>query len=259
MRVALCYHGIAKGHNFKNGGLPVGFDHEFDLIKKNLIEHNKDCVFDVFLHSWSLDYKDLVIEKLKPKDSLFEQSKEFKKPSFWLLCKELIKRILGRVYELQRINNIYSRWYSFMKVCDLVKESGQKYDLVIVTRFDMCLLNKFALTELNPNNFYSGDWVTYYNGSEELQEENYENEYHKAIPKGYPFDDEGLQDFFFISSQDYLISKFSRIFNQLNSLLKKYGNSNHLIALGKIKEDNMLKSHKRILIYSKDYFLSRWL
>ena len=63
--MALCYHGIAKGQNFKNGGLPVGFEHEFHLITQNLIKNNKDCKFDIFLHSWSLDYKDEVIEKLK--------------------------------------------------------------------------------------------------------------------------------------------------------------------------------------------------
>jgi len=261
LKVALCYHGIAKGHNFKNGGLPVGFDYEFDLIQKNLIERNKDCTFDVFLHSWSIDYKDAVLEKLKPKDYLFEKSKKFKKPSIKVLLKQKIKKKLGKGYELQRVNNIYSRWYSFKKVCDLVKKSDQKYDLVIVTRFDMCLLNKFTISDLNPNIFYSGDWITFKEKGKEFLEENYRliKENSKEISKGYPFDEEGIQDFFFISSQDYLVNKFSEIFKQLELLLKKYGESNHLIALGKLKEDKMLNKHQRILTYSKDYFLSRWI
>ena len=261
MKVALCYHGIAKGYNFKNGGLPVGFSHEFDLIKKNLIEFNKDCSFDIFLHSWSLDAKDEVVEKLKPQDFLFEKSKEFEKPSIEFYIKEKVKKIIGKGYEAQRINNIYSRWYSFKQVCDLVKKSNQKYDLIIVTRFDMCLLSEFDLSKLKTEYFYSGDWITFKEDNKEILEENWtkQKDYLNAISKGYPFDKEGLQDFFFISSQDYMLNYFSNIFSELKLLLKKYGKSNHLIALGKLKEDNILNKHKRVLTYSKDYFLSRWL
>lgn len=261
MKVALCYHGIAKGSNFKNGGLPVGFEHEFDLITKNLIDYNKDCSFDIFLHSWSLDYKEEVLKKIKPKDYIFEEAKEFKKATLTVFLKEKIKQFLGKGYEVKRINNIYSRWYSFYKVCDLVKKSNEKYDLVIVTRFDMCLLNKFSLNNIDANSFYSGDWITYYNNNKELLEEDYKKrtKEYKVVQKGYPFDKEGLQDFFFISSQNYMINSFGTIFFQLKSLLKKYGTSNHLIACGKIKEDNILNKHKRILVYGKDYFLSRWL
>lgn len=261
MRVALCYHGIAKGHNFKNGGLPVGFDHEFDLIKKNFIDYNKDCTFDIFLHSWSINYKEAVLKKLNPKDYVFEKPKEFKKPSFKVFLKEKVKKILGKGYELQRVNNIYSRWYSFKKVCDLVKKSENKYDLVMVTRFDMCLLKEFTISDLNPNNFYSGDWISFKEHGKEILEENYPKikDNNKEFSKGYPFDNEGFQDFFFISSQEYLVEKFSKIFHQLEFLLKKYGKSNHLIAFGKLKEDKKLENHKRILTYSKDYFLSRWL
>jgi len=261
LRVALCYHGIAKGQNFKNGGLPVGYDHEFHLMKQHLIENNQDCEFDIFLHSWSLEYKEEIVEKLKPEAYIFEPSREFKKASISKTFKEGVKKMLGRGYEKQRVNNIYSRWYSFKKVCDLVKESEKTYDLVIVTRFDMCLLSAFDLSALNAQNFYSGDWVTYYENGAELKEENYPSDQEKAKPvqKGHPYDKEGLQDFFFISSQEYMISSFSNIFDNLKYLLKKYGPSNHLIALGKLKEDKMLDKHKRVMMYGKDYFLSRWI
>lgn len=259
--MALCYHGIAKGQNFKNGGLPVGFEHEFHLITQNLIKNNKDCKFDIFLHSWSLDYKDEVIEKLKPLDYIFEKPKEFKKPSLLKILKENIKKALGKGYEINRVNNIYSRWYSFKKVCEMVKKSNNTYDLVIVTRFDMCLLTKFNLSEIDANNFYSGDWITYYNGDLELLEEDYDesNSDLQIVSKGYPYDEEGLQDFFFISSQKYMTSKFSNIYDDLENLLRSYGLSNHSIAFGKLKNDSMLSKHKRVLVYSKDYFLSRWI
>lgn len=261
MKVALCYHGIAKGYNFKNGGLPVGFSHEFDLITQNLINCNKNYEFDIYLHSWSLDAKDEVVTKMKPEAYLFEKPKQFNKFSFLTFFKETIKKLMGKGYELQRKNNIYSRWYSFSQVCNLIKQSNKKYDLIIVTRFDMCLLNTLDLSQLNFENFYSGDWKGIVQEEKEILEEDYKhnNSNIKLINKGYPYDNEGLQDFFFISSPSYMIDSFSLIFNELKELIKKYGLSNHSIALGKLKEDNKLSSHKRILSYSKDYFLSRWL
>lgn len=261
MKIALCYHGIAQGYNFKNGGLPVGFNHEFDLMTKNLINENKNYKFDVFLHSWSLEAKEEVLKKMNPKQYMFEAPKNFKKQSFLLFLKETIKKALGKGYEPKRINNIYSRWYSLMKVCELVKKSEENYDLVIVTRFDMCLLNKFNLSNIKTDSFYTGDWIGYKNNGKEVLEENYKNntENLELFNKGYPFDNEGIQDFFFISSYDYLINSFCDVFYELSSLIKKNGPSNHLITLGKLKDDNMLANHKRILLYCKDYFLSRWL
>lgn len=260
MKIALCYHGIAKGHNFKDGGLPVGFDYEFDLVKKNLLDNNKNCQFDIFLHSWSIDYKEEILKKMNPKDFLFEKSKKFIKVSFFNYIKEHIKKKLGKGFEPQRINNIYSRWYSFRKVCELVEKCDENYDLVIVTRFDMCLLSKFDINDIESHKFYSGDWIGLYKDGKEILEQDYKNNKGiKSIKKGYPFDNEGVQDFFFIADYDYMINSFSRIFKDLKNLIKKYGKSNHLIALGKLKEDNKLQSHQRILDYRKDYFLSRWL
>lgn len=261
MRVALCYHGIAKGHNFKNGGLPVGFDHEFDLMTKNLIEHNKDCSFDIYLHSWSLDYEKEVVSKMNPIDYIFEPSRKFKKPSFFKVVKEKVKKSIGKGYEVNRINNIYSRWFSYKQVCDLVKKSNQEYDLVIVTRFDMCLLSPFDLSKIKTDKFYSGDWITFYNGDKELLEEDYDlkNSSFKEVLKGYPHDHEGLQDFFFISSNEYMLHSFSTIFDNLKTFIKQFGPSNHMIAKGKLEVDGMLQKHQRVLTYSKDYFLSRWL
>ncbi len=261
MKIALCYHGIAKGYNFKNGGLPVGFSHEFDLMTKNLINENKNHQFDVYLHSWSLDAKEEVLKKMNPKQYLFEESKNFKKQSLFIFLKETIKKALGKGYEPQRINNIYSRWYSLMKVCELVKNSDENYDLVIMTRFDMCLLNKLNILNIETNSFYSGDWIGYSNNGKEVLEEEYKNSNDNLKPfkKGYPFDDEGIQDFFFIASYKYMINSFGDIFHNLSKLIKKCGPSNHLITLGKLKQDNMLSKHKRILLYCEDYFLSRWL
>ena len=262
MKIALCYHGIAKGTNFKSGGLPVGYAKEFELLTKNLIEQNKEHDFDVFMHSWSLDFKDEVVDLMKPKGYLFEPSKEFKKPTLYKYIKENVKKLLGFPYEPKRINNIYSRWYSFYKACELVKESKERYDLVIVTRFDMCLLKPFNINTLDINKFYSGEWVGYEKDNAFISDDELKNidmSGLEKVPRGYPFNSEGIQDFFFISSGEYMLDKFANIFHELNKLIKKNGPSNHLIALGKLKEDNMIDNYDRVLSFGDDYYLSRWL
>lgn len=261
MKIALCYHGIAKGSNFKEGGLPVGYAKEFESIKENLIQVNKNHQFDIFLHSWSIESQYEVISKMNPKSFLFESSKVFKKITFFKYIKEYTKKFLGKSYEFTRLNNIYSRWNSFYKVCNLVKNSNEEYDVIIVTRFDMFLFKPLLLDELSLDKFYSGDWISYKLEDKELLEPEYRKhdvKNLKMFKKGYPFDNEGLQDFFFISSSDYMLNSFSLIFKELKSLIKKYGPSNHLIALGKLEQDKNLNNHERVMVYNQDYFLSRW-
>ena len=264
MKVALCYHGIAKGKNFKSGGLKVGVEDEFELFKKNVIEQNPSIEFDVFVHSWSVDHQSEVDQIMHPIASVYEPTRIFKKPTFYEIVKEKIKKNLGKVYEYQRVNNIYSRWYSFQKVCDLVKKSDIEYDLVIVLRFDMVILNPIIFKDLDKNHFYSGNWIGLQNEKGALIEDfEFKNNRHREgiskIQIGYPFDDKGLQDFFFISSFENMVLKFSTLYGNLPKMLKKYGTSNHFLALGQLKENNLLGGHKRILEYGTDYFLSRWL
>lgn len=261
MKIALCYHGIACGKNFKEGGLPVGYSEEFDLMKRNLISHNKNHDFDVFIHSWSKDFESLVVNKMQPKGYCFENSIDFKKETFSFHFKESIKKILGLYSEPKRINNIYSRWYSFYKVCEIASRYKGDYDLVIVTRFDMCLMAPILIDEFSSEYFYSGDWETFYSNDRELLESDYKKSHGMAtkMKKGFPYDNEGLQDFFFVSSRDYMLNSFSKIYLELEFLLKKYGPSNHLIALGKLKEDDFSTKHRRKITYFKEYFLSRWI
>ncbi|WP_430428589.1 hypothetical protein [Maribacter litoralis] len=263
MRVALCYHGISSGKNFKEGGLAVAFESEFDSIQRFLIKSNPNCDFDIYLHSWVNSNQNEVIQKLRPVDYLFENTINFNKPTMLFKFKQLVKKKLNKPYfESNRINNIYSRWYSFQKVCELVSKNKQKYDLIFVTRFDMVLRDSISLKNISPEYFYSGDWETLYNGKIELKETDYTKvitqnvERHK---KGFPYDEEGLQDFFFIGSPTYILKDFSKIYFNLKFLIKKYGASNHLIALGKLKEDNKINIHKRVYLYFQEYFLSRWL
>ncbi|WP_145758390.1 hypothetical protein [Sediminicola sp. YIK13] len=263
MRIALCYHGIAKGENFKDGGLEVGYRQEFDLIKRNLIEHNPNCKFDIFLHSWSYEFQEEIVSYMKPKGYSFEVSKDIKNVSFYTLIKESVKKLIGKTFEYKRMNNIYSRWYSFQKACNLVKQSGINYDLIIITRFDMALLSPFDVFQLDSSSFYSGDWLGLRFKNRTLEGFEYKEFNNKEgvsqIKIGYPYDKEGLQDFFFIGSSEYMLNSFGNIFDELPSLLKKYGHSNHYIALGKLKEDDIVNKHQRILTYGKDYFLTRWL
>ena len=226
MKVALCYHGIAKGKNYKSGGLTVGFKEEFEVLKKNLIEQNPNVQFDVYLHTWSIEHKVEIEKIMKPVSSLYEESRIFRKSSWYDLVKQRVKKIFGKVYEYQRVNNIYSRWYSFHKVCSLVQDSDTEYDFIFVLRFDMVFLTPFKLDQLDTDCFYSGEWIGLQDESGRLLEgfeykEMMNNSSISKLKIGYPYDSKGLQDFFFIASPKNMIKKFAIIFEDLPKMIRK--------------------------------------
>ena len=57
---------------------------------------------------------------------------------------------------------IYSKWYSTKKSVDLKseyeKEIDIKYDMVMVTRFDIAWQTDIIFKDLNLNHFYAGIW-----------------------------------------------------------------------------------------------------
>lgn len=261
-KVALCLHGIAKGKNFKHGGLDVNFESESELYTNNFILPNNA---DVFIHSWSTSYENEVNTLYKPVSSLYENPMIFNKPKFIDYIKDIVTLIKNKPRELNRINNIYSRWYSLYKVIELVREQeliqGFKYDYVMVTRFDMSLLSLIECSKLENGKFYTADWV---GGRDEKGNIIPENLLHNnkkvnfTYKKGFPTDDEGILDFWFISSSE-LISKFSEIHFELESLMIGNGMSNHKIALQKLKNLGLLDNVEWTFKSGVDFCLTRWM
>ena len=91
----------------------LDLDVAYELFKTNVIQNYN---VDTFIHSWSVDKKDDILKKYKPKDYIIENQ---------------------RGVEDGILDNIYSVWYSRKKVLELAFNSEVKYDWFLLTRFDL--------------------------------------------------------------------------------------------------------------------------
>ena len=124
MRVALCLYGLTGSVDFGFGlGKPIdpriGHYHH----NKRIIEPNENV--DVFFHTWSTDFKNMLVDIYKPKKYIAEKQILFNPKS------------IGK-------NSVPSRWWSNAMVMQLKRqyeeEMGFEYDWVMLYRFDHIFL-----------------------------------------------------------------------------------------------------------------------
>jgi len=138
MKVALCLMGIVGSATDKYGlGQDIDYRIGHHFIKKHILDKNE---VDVFIHSWSTDWKDELVEVYKPKKHLIEEQIDFGE-------------------ETLRYHSIKSRWYSNKKVVELKSEyeneNNFKYDFVMIYRFD-CMFNRDVIfSEFDNKYFYN--------------------------------------------------------------------------------------------------------
>lgn len=147
MKVALCLHGLVGSIKGKNSEMAGGGD---DVLRLSY-GHNQHIIdinnADVFVHSWSTEFKDKINALYAPKSSLIEEQIQFELPDY-------IKSKPSRVFAH------LSRWYSYKKVVELLRtyeeQNNIKYDYVLVQRFDLVwnAIPEFDL--MNVNNLYVG-------------------------------------------------------------------------------------------------------
>ena len=83
MKVALCLSGLV-GYSTKSGkGNPIDYRLAYQHFKKNISDNQIEL--DVFMHSWSVDYKSELIECYKPKDYIFEPLRSKLIPKYKLI------------------------------------------------------------------------------------------------------------------------------------------------------------------------------
>lgn len=128
MKIALCLHGLFNSQfDFSSNGYDG-----FKYIKKNILEKGN---VDIYLHSWELEKKDIILNLYNPKVSKFEVQKNFS---------EIIEnRNLNNLQNTPRpIKNVISHFYSVTESIKLAFESGIKYDIIIKSRFDLGRINR---------------------------------------------------------------------------------------------------------------------
>lgn len=134
MRIALVLYGLSAGN--MNDGTEVNFHSGTQNIKREIL--NKYDV-DVFLHTWNKENMDSIIKIFRPKTIGWEPR----------------SRINLNEYKNQHLT---ARFYSMMKADNLRRDYEKrhtfKYDLVIVTNFNINLKVNTNLNRLNKKTFW---------------------------------------------------------------------------------------------------------
>ncbi len=119
MRIAFCLLGIVGYTESQGRGKPIDYRIGYEYHKKHIFDVNDNV--DVFMHSWSTDFKNELVDIYKPKKYNIEEQITFDSNNL-------------------RLQSVKSRWYSTKTVLDLKseyeKENNFEYDFVMLYRFD---------------------------------------------------------------------------------------------------------------------------
>jgi len=140
MKIAFCLVGIVGAVEHPSGvGNPVDYRIGNHFHKKHIFEPNKEHDIDVFIHSWSVDHKNELLNLYNPKKYIFDKQLDFQQNNI-------------------RNNCIFSRWYSTAMSMRLKQayeeENNFEYDFVMLYRFDHIFQKDLVFSEFDSNNFY---------------------------------------------------------------------------------------------------------
>jgi hypothetical protein len=171
-KCAICFRGKCKDTNLncKSNKLEV-IDYKkcIKSIFENIINHNKNYDFDLYLHGWIQDEKDkeTILNDYKPKKFILEKQKDFTKDYITIknyeeILKERYKHLHNKNVNYSNIHfqdyfqNIFSYAYSISKVVELIEESID-YKFIIHVRYDVLINSKINLNLLNKELIYTDD------------------------------------------------------------------------------------------------------
>lgn len=203
-RIALLFHGIVGGVSGQNGlGKSVDVDNCAKLIQNFIIKFNPQYDFDIFIHSWSTEWKENLIKIYKPIVSQFQEQEYF-----------------GLKHDT-RAYPVMSRFVSLSRAIELKKEyekvNSFKYDIVMALRFDLVFFAKLDFNNVNSDFIYVP--------------------YDHEIPKHKnPCQ---LHDIFIVANSENMNS-FTRIPETINNFIKSINNIN---SIPKISPHVLLWDH----------------
>jgi hypothetical protein len=252
MRVALCFYGLVGSRLNKNGeGEDLDPEIAFNYYNKNILKHNE---VDVFIHTWSTSHKKKLIKLYSPKNSKFQNQKDFfqskdhksvKNIEYPKNIKNLLIKFFFRKEYHKRLENIkkssfraHSRWFSSKMSIELMKSYETKnnftYDYVMITRLDIGFFKKIQFKKLDLRIFYAG-----YRNNAPSKLNSYRGDYNNE------YEGEQFNDLWFISNSKN-IKKFSKLYDCIN----KYDISPHV--------SSYMHTVQYIKPYKIKYILYRW-
>jgi hypothetical protein len=235
VKVAICFYGLIGGRADKSGkGVPLDPTIAYELNKKNLLENDD---IDVFIHSWSHEFKDKLIELYQPKLSLIEPQIQFPQSKVISQNRDLSEKLSAvsqaikgkktlktyREESQKEAFRAYSRWYSNKSVLELKsqyeKDNGFEYDCVMVLRLDVGFYTSLDFNEYDMENFHASHWNDYPVKSNDFT---WNKKNHNT--------DKGFLDFWFFSN-----SKNMDRFGELYSKIENYHVCPHRSAYQHVK------------------------
>ncbi len=203
-KIALCLSGIVGGTKGPDGaGDMVDVDIISNQYKKHIININD---VDVFIHSWSVNAENKLIECYNPTSYLFEPQIDFNNIN--------VKR---HGSSRTASNNFYSRFYSMKQSVDLKKQyesdNNFEYDMVMISRLDLLWFTDINFEDYDNKYFYVSNWN--HNGGGKF------GPYDKTTKSGV-----GFLDFWFMSNSADM-NKFGFLYDSLTNdeEFKKLGES----------------------------------
>lgn len=205
MRIAILMHGLAGSSNKYGTGDEFDVDISHKHYAKNIVDANPGCEIDVFMHSWSTQHQESLLELYSPKSHIFEEQIHFDheyivgNPNGPMNAGSTEN---GTFFGMEniRFHSLFSRWYSAMIANNLkneyAKNNNVEYDLVMLTRYDLAYREKFVFSSFKKNKL-------------------------TVIP---PLSNHGIHDLFFISNCD-VIDKICTMFDFVTSI-KHFANWN---------------------------------
>jgi len=134
MKIALCLHGlVGTDDKYGLGKKQINSKIAYGHFEKHLFEVNEQV--DVFYHTWSKDEADVLKNLYNPVTCLHEEQPRFSNSA--------------------REQAIYCRWLSAKKSIQLMLDSGNQYDFVLLTRFDIAFMVDFNFSEFDKERFYA--------------------------------------------------------------------------------------------------------
>lgn len=260
-RYALCLHGLSSGLSQKIPNSNVNISKIYIKLTENLIIPN-NC--DVFFHTWKHKDIDNLIGTYKPERFQVEDQIVFYKNTLIDNIKHFRRKHFFGHNHKNRRNDIMSRWYSFQKSVNLATSFAEEenfiYDKIFVTRFDMLLKKKVNLDLFTPEKFNVGNWPRWFDEKgNELNEVDMSKgmQFKFKGKKGFPYDTEGLHDFWFAANSKSM-SSFASCYDNLPTLINQVGLSSHKIALKKLENIGLVEHLEFSLEFPSEYTLGRW-
>lgn len=274
MKIALVLHGKSGGSTERDEKLSYDSTLAIPYIKENILQDNN---VDIFYHTWEEGYDKVWDENYSPKEFLIEKSKKFVRPSTREILryyKQSLSSLFG-IYQKRELNymdGVYSRWYSFKESLKLLmnysKKTNIKYDFVICSRFDFFLTKKINFNSLDKSKFYSAAEILFIDEYKiPIQpislylKENFDREKYNFVEVDYynnPLN--GINDLFHMGSYENMI-KLHDLFDNIEFYIKEKNipNSNHHLLLAHLVEKKLEPLRTTILHNRLNCGLTRWM